>query len=100
MSEESRSTPDLSKIVSMIMERPELVAEIAALGKDEAKASEPEKREAVPAEEIAVPTYKSETDKRTRLLYALKPYLSESRAKAIDSMLTFGEVFDMMRSKK
>lgn len=100
MSEESRTAPDLSKIVSMIMERPELVAEIAALGKNEEKKSESEQKEAEPMEQTAVPTYKPEGDKRTRLLYALKPYLSDSRAKAIDSMLTFGEVFDMMRSKK
>ena len=95
MSDEQRSTPDLSRIVSMIMERPDLVAEIAALGSEDKKPEE--KKEAAPT---MAPTYSVGTERRTRLLSALKPYLSESRAKAIDSILTFGEVFDMMRGGK
>lgn len=108
MSEEKGSMPDLSRIIEMIMANPELVAQIANLGKSDSQpASSPEPTSEIssaPAEvpePVSVYTPTSSPDRRrTQLLSALKPYLSESRARAVDSMLTFGEIFDLMRSKK
>ena len=104
MANEEKGTPDLSKIVSMIMERPDLISEIANLGKSkdsgevtEIKAAE-EPKPLIRDTPEANPS--SASMKRARLLYALKPYLSESRAAAVDSILTFDEVFDLMRKKK
>lgn len=106
MANEEKVTPDLSKIVSMIMERPDLISEIANLGK---KADEGEKEEvrediitdAKPKEEVkTAPTLAKPADKRAHLLNALKPYLSDKRAAAVDSILTFSEVFDLMRGSK
>lgn len=99
MSEQQKETPDLSRIVSAIMQHPELISEIAKLGEEEPKPTEV-KEEAKAAEPTIASVHRRDTEKRTRLLSALKPYLSESRSKAIDSILTFGEVFDMMRGGK
>ncbi len=109
MSNENGSAPELSKVVSTIMEHPELIEQITRLVKEEpaptsditdaADNGEPQPtEEPVSAEHASAEI--SDSGKRARLLYALKPYLSERRAKAIDSMLTFGEIFDMMKSKK
>ena len=108
MSEEKGSMPDLSRIIEMILANPDLVAQIANLGKsDPQPTNAPDaSTEAAPVtvetnEPISLYTPPPPHDKRrAQLLSAMKPYLSESRARAVDSMLTFGEIFDLMRSKK
>ncbi len=111
-------TPDLSKIIGLIMENPDLIARIQGLAKGEAAASADEAKEppsiqeptiatqtstaTEPKEEKVVATssdYYGPREKRSKLLYAMKPYLSTERAKAIDSMLSVAEILDMMRSK-
>lgn len=104
--------PDLSKIIGLIMENPDLIARIQGLAKGEATTSDEAKETAVSngevdetsvtIEEKATPTsadYYGPKERRSKLLYAMKPYLSTERAKAIDSMLSVAEILDMMRSK-
>lgn len=107
-------TPDLSKIVGLIMENPDLIARIQGLAKGETTASADDVKETAHAsggvnteasatiEEKTVATstdYYGPRERRSKLLYAMKPYLSTERAKAIDSMLSVAEILDMMRSK-
>ena len=106
MSEKAKSgTPDLSRIVSLIMENPGLIEEISALAKkSDDQEAPPEQDVGAPEKTTAEPTYKeavsrSSRERRSQLLSALKPYLSSERQKAIDSMMTFAEVFDTMRGK-
>ena len=95
----AEGTPDISRIVKLIMDNPKIIEEIGDMVKSD---KEP------PAEEVAteatekkdVPALVSENPKsknRRDLLYALKPYLSEKRAHAIDSMLSVAEVFTMLK---
>ncbi len=97
---------DLSKIVSLIMENPKLIEEIRGLAEEKSEANaEPEASEtaANEKEEIAVPAYAppppSAKAKRRELLSALKPYVSEERCKAIDSMMSISEIWDMMKTR-
>ena len=98
-------TPDLSKIVSLIMENPSLIAEISALVKNDAEKTEPEAPVAVSVEEHAesapasITPATSKSEKRKHLLYAMKPYLKDERSRAIDSMMSIVEILDMVRSK-
>ena len=100
------SDTDLSKIVGLIMENPKLIEEIKNLS---SKASSDDSTQEI--EEASVKeTTKSEADtaiartensariKRRELLSALKPYVSEGRGKAIDSVMSIVDILDMMRS--
>lgn len=101
------STPDLSRIISVIMENPKLIEEIAALAKSGEQASEPVAPKEMPVAEprvestAAVPTAPRSTAavRRGELLGALKPYLSTERAKAIDSMMTIAGILDAMKAR-
>lgn len=97
---------DLSRIVGLIMENPSLVEEIKALangsekeeeGKTEtAKETETEKETVSTSMQIAD---RRQPSRRRELLSALKPYLSESRCKAVDQMLSITDILEMMRTK-
>ena len=93
---------DLSKIVGLIMENPNLIAEIRALAEKSEGDSAP-KEEAAPEtteKEVTVSAPEAKSGrKRRELLLALKPYLSEQRCKAVDQMLSIGDILDMMRNK-
>ena len=98
--------PDVSAIVKMIMDNPRLVEEIGAMVKNDAvsKKSEPEDKDGtnIPnAEAISVvgeiPTEGSKSRSRKDLLFALKPYLSEKRGRAIDSMLSVADVLTVLK---
>ena len=96
-------TPDLGKIVSLIMENPDLIARIQGLAKGE-EAKEPPKPQRVEAEvatpmEASRPATIDTKEKRNRLLCAMKPYLSSERAKAIDSVMSVAEILDMMKPR-
>lgn len=102
-------TPDISKVVGIIMENPELIERISAMMKDGDTPNE-EKNEVeqtgrieTPAEEAstkALPTSaEAKRHNRTRLLGAMKPYLNESRVKAIDTMIGIVDALDMMRGR-
>ncbi len=99
-------TPDLSRIVNMILENPTLVEEISRMAKGEMKSEpEPEAAAAAAAQEsvsTAVdPSFVSgsRAEKRGMLISALKPYLSESRAKAIDSMVSVAQMLEIMKPR-
>ncbi len=107
MSEAASSTPDLSRIVSVIMEHPELIEQISSLVSEDKTKTEAEDTAAFDdvknepkTESASVSASAHSSGRRSQLLYALKPYLSDKRSRAIDSMLTFGEIFDMMKQGK
>ena len=94
---------DISKIISKIMENPKLIEEIKALGGEGNTAEKPPEVEIPPkkTESVMADTYEENTSKirRRQLLTALKPYLSDERSKAIDSMITISEVLGFARKK-
>ena len=105
---------ELGSVISMIMENPELIAEIKRLA--EQKNTE-DKNEAEPTavkieekplneitEEISLKKPESEKrprskGKRSELLHALSPYISEGRQKALETFMTIADILDMMREK-
>ena len=98
---------DLSKIVSLIMENPKLIEEISNLAKG-SEINDAHNEEITKTEEIAeasapissISTPPAHTlSSRARLLGALKPYVSEGRANAIDSMLSIADILDMMKAR-
>lgn len=102
--------PDVSRIVSLIMENPALIEQISALAKQDGRQNE--QKEVTPSESTpptpqmetpvaaqSVRSVPSSTVSRTQLLTALKPYISKGRSDAIDSMISIGEILDMMRSR-
>ena len=102
----SEGTPDISKVISVIMQNPALIEEISSLlGKASEEAPPPEpKSEVVKEVEEAAPTASipeiqggTRGADRKRLLGALKPYVSKERAKAIDSMISIAEILDAVR---
>lgn len=105
---------DLSKIVNLIMENPKLIEEIKNLGAESSKTEEvtsvieaaPDAEKETAADTDSKVTYESVSSnlsanriRRKDLLLALKPYVSEERGRAIDSMMSIADILDMMRSK-
>jgi hypothetical protein len=103
--------PDISKIISLIMENPKLIEEIKSLGKEKTE-SEASIEENKSAEEKETPALSENTEiaqasasinpnklRRKDLLCALKPYVSEERGRAIDSMMSIADILDMMRTR-
>ena len=103
---------DLSKIIGIIMENPKLVAEI----KDMVTKAEAEEGEVMPAkateaneaaEESHVPTSpvfentyrESKSSRRNELLRAMRPYVSEERGRAIESMITIMDILFAVKEK-
>ena len=99
--------PDLGKIVSLIMENPELISKIQGLangGGDNNTPTPPADVQAEVAKEASTPIEVQGSsfgarEKRNRLLGAMKPYLSSERAKAIDSMMSVADILDMMKTR-
>lgn len=92
---------DLSKIVGMIMENPKLVEEIRDMVSRSEKADEGaeepiienEKAITAPPEASETGTYvKTHSSRRNDLLRAMRPYLSEKRGSAIESMITIADI--------
>jgi hypothetical protein len=109
----SEGTPDLSRVVSLIMENPGLIEQISGLVKSEMK-EEPRAQESesqveksepavmqkeTPTKEASATPFVGARQNRARLMSALKPYVSESRQKALDSFLSIADILDMMRSR-
>ena len=109
-----QETPDLSKIVSLIMQNPTLISEISSLVKsvptEEEKKTEPtaieqteDKSSIEVAEEAVTEPIAKQTVRRTRrkeLLNAMKPYLSDNRRTAIDSMSSILDILDVMMKRE
>ena len=95
---------DISRIISLIMENPDIIEKIKSLSAkgEESGATLADGKEPQEApESTPVATYSESEPKlrRRELLCALKPYLSSERAKAIDSMLSIGEIIEIARKK-
>lgn len=102
------NSPDISKVINLIMENPELIASIKSmLGKekeestasiDESKTPDEEAKETVAEAAVKEPEPKTDTrGRRNALLRALKPYVSGERAKAIDTMMSLADVMDIIK---
>ena len=105
--------PDLSKIVSMIMNNPTLVEEIrdmvAKSDAEDEEQNEKSKNEVITpvpkkneesAEAITKDTYREKkVTRRNELLRAMRPYLSEERGRAIESMITVMDIVLALKEK-
>ncbi len=116
-------TPDISKVISLIMQRPELIEAIRTMvstegeaardvSTDEAEVSATDEKESatasdeaslavsVPKDDAVQTAAREASGKRKRrntLLHALKPYVSKERARAIDTMMTIADMLDAMK---
>ena len=107
-----QNTPDLSGIINLIMQNPSLIAEISALAKQKTESEEEtaQTENAIEKEEQSAKEKQSEEKAvataaplmrthRHELLNAMKPYLSEGRRSAIDSMASILDVIDVVIKK-
>ena len=102
MSEEQRATPDISKVISVIMENPDILERISSLVKSDSEGavSPPkESEDTVSAQSYANTNFQIGRSRRSQLLGALKPYVKKERAQAIDSVIAIADILDMMRRK-
>ena len=96
-----KNTSDLTSLVTKILAHPELVEEITSLLGENESASDATERESEPKEPIkeetvsATPKSIDKAENRKRLLSALRPFLSERRARALDSVETVATLFDL-----
>jgi hypothetical protein len=102
------NTPDISKIIGVIMQNPSLISEIAALANKPAE-TEPStdateapmiEEAAKPASEETAATPPKRRPPRKELLNAMKPYLSEKRRGALDSVASIFDILDVMMRKE
>lgn len=101
------SLPDISGIIKLIMENPKLIEEVkktvsgektdTAVPPSSTDAYSPPEKDAVQTDSAPVMPSDDKSRSRRELLYALKPYLSEKRSRAIDSMLSVAEVLTVLR---
>jgi hypothetical protein len=87
---------DISKLVELIMQNPDIVERIKSLKNESESVSAKEKAEPENADSGGLHKKRNAT-RRGALLAALKPYLSEKRSKAIDTMLSAIDVFDLIK---
>lgn len=95
-------TPDISSIVSMILENPELVAKISAMAKGVGAGDTPpeEKEETAPISAQPISDLAGERRiHRAKLASAMKPYLSKERAQAIDTMMSIADILELTRGR-
>ena len=85
---------DIGKLALSIMEHPELIEKIKALGDSGEKGEHKE-----PAHEEKSELHRGNSKRRSALLCSLKPYLSDKRRSAIDTMITVFDVLDTVISK-
>ena len=98
---------DLSKIVNIIMENPQLVEQIRdMISKAEDNPPSSTEEAKGQAEEPAVSDLRTEnaypkhhSSRRNDLLRAIRPYVSEERSRAIESMITIADVLFALREK-
>lgn len=114
---------DLSKIISVIAENPELVNTVKGLLSSistQAEKSETEKPKDIEVDSEPVSAHENETEassdastvkastkpddshllkkrRRKELLCALKPYVCHERSRAIDTMLSLSEVLEVLK---
>lgn len=102
-------TPDLSRVISLIMQNPQLIEEISGLAQADSATTE---REAAPSTDPIYPkttetaaaamipqTSGNRRDQRVKLLGAMKAYLSPERAKAVDTMMNILDILEITGGK-
>ncbi len=99
-------TPDLSRVISMIMSNPRLVEEISEMAKGEMpqdaetpKSQEDTEKTEPASIEIKVPRVGRRHEQRAKLLGAMKAYLSPERARAVDTMMSILDILEMTGDK-
>lgn len=92
---------DLGKIVGMIMENPELVEKIKAMGEGRTESEEAptEAEKPMPEAPVSISAPNSKRSRRNELLHALESFLSEDRRKSLETMMTIADVLDTMKAK-
>ena len=95
---------NLEKVISVIMENPALISEISSLvgsAKSKGETNEVEKAEIAEApkvaETVSVPSHSAKD--RSKLLLALKPYLSEKRQGAMDTVIGILDVLHTVKGR-
>jgi hypothetical protein len=107
MSENGGKTPDLSRMISLIMQNPDLIQRIEALAKSDTEAqtqvesipAEPpreEQAQEIPTVQTAALSHGSRSEKRARLLGAIRPYVSDKRGKTLDTLIGVVDLFDLI----
>lgn len=122
----ANETPDLSGIVNLILSNPKLIEEIREMANRKNDVSDmttaaPQTPDAPPAERAAESAddsaekgddgvsestavfaagAKAHRESRARLFSALKPYLSEERRRAVDSMQQIADLIDVFKSTR
>lgn len=122
----ANETPDLSGIVNLILSNPKLIEEIREMANRKNDVSDtttaaPQTPDTPPAERAAESTddsaekgddgasestavfaagAKAHRESRARLFSALKPYLSEERRRAVDSMQQIADLIDVFKSTR
>ena len=98
---------DLSRIVGLIMQNPELISKISELASSPKSDTVEELPPTAEADEekdepTAAAISRNDTikhDRRTSLISAMKPYLSDDRARTLDTMMTVLEMVETVRRK-
>ena len=88
---------DLSKVINLIMENPSLVGQIRNMVERTEETDTEKTEKSVPPETTQTVskenTYSDgHASRRNDLLRAIRPYLSEERGKAIESMITIADI--------
>ncbi len=88
---------DLSKVINLIMENPTLVEQIrnmveASEKKENAEEEKSASQKTTPTASVENTYSESHTSKRNDLLRAIRPYISEERGKAIETMITIADI--------
>ena len=97
---QSKPSSDLTSLVSKILAHPELIEEISSLltENDSTAVANEKKEEPTVADTPPVrPKSSLKEENRRRLLAAVRPLLSERRARALDSVETVVTLFDLGR---
>ena len=108
MSTGTGQSPDLSRIISLIMQNPDLIRQIEGLARQDsaeptnestesdAPADAPVQKAITSAAPAIAAQDTGKREKRTRLLSALRPYVSEKRSKTLDTLIGAMDIFDLI----
>ena len=109
MSTGNGQSPDLSRIISLIMQNPDLIHQIEGRARQDASVSEgeapvSESKPIAPEAEAVAQSHPTSAplsgmgkrEKRTRLLSALRPYVSEKRSKTLDTLMGAMDIFELI----
>lgn len=102
MSENENTPLDLSTVVNLLTAHPNLLSDISGMLKGIGNTTEEKPSEAETPPRAAEPVFAEKPGNRGarhELLHALKPYLSDRRSKAMDSMEVIADLLDTVRGK-